>query len=195
MGLMKERDEYYSYYEKLMRMAPQATIEETPEYQAMVARYPHLSKSVRLQKELERLRTELKSAKERSIRLHIRSEMKSLVRQLKQLDILKRLHDDGKRETNYRRRFAIATVIQRLSSMVQTVSTELQSKLEEQSRRARLSRVSKLPPSLFDLRSLDSVDRASALREWIEKRGTGIEAKGPPVLSKRKAPAPAKTKV
>jgi len=170
VGLMKERDAYYSYYEKLMRMPPQTALEEAPEYQALAARYPRLSKSIRLQKELERFGEELASAKERSRRLQIRSEMKSLVRELKRLDILKRLNDDGKRETNYKRRFAIATVSQRLASIAQRVRIELQMKFEERSKRARLSRASKLPPSLFDLRSLDQVDRGLALREWIDMR-------------------------
>lgn len=171
---MKERDEYYSYYEKLMRMAPQAAMKETPEYQAMVARYPYLSKSIRLRKELDRLRTELKTARERSTRLQVRSEMESLVRQMKRLEVLKRLHGDSTHETNYKRRFAIAMMTQRLGLILQRICIELQSKLKERSRRARLFQASKLPPSLFDLRSLDSVDRASALREWIEKRGMRI---------------------
>lgn len=184
VGLMKEKDQYYSYYEKLMRIAPQAAIEETPEYHALAARYPYLSKSIKLGKELERLRRELKSTKERSTRLQIHSQVKSFVRELKRQNIVKHLHGESKRETDYRRRFSIAAASQWLASMAQRVRAalfaallELQNKLEEQSRKARLSRASKFPPSLFDLRSLDPVDRGSALREWVEKRRSGIRVR------------------
>jgi len=180
VGLMKEKDQYYSYYEKLMRIAPQAAIEETPEYHALAARYPYLSKSIKLGKELERLRMELKSTKERSTRLQIHSQVKRLVRELNRQNILKHLHGESKCETNYKRHFAIAAMSQRSASMAQRVRAaflELQNKLEEQSRKARLSRASKLPPSLFDLRSLDPVDRGSALREWVEKRRSGIRVR------------------
>ena len=163
-----------------MRMVPQAAMEETPEYRALAARYPYLSKSIKLGKELERLRRELKSTKERSTRLQIDSQVKSFVRELKRQNILKHLHGESKREADYRRRFAIAAASQWSASMAQRVRAallELQNKLEEQSRKARLSRASKFPPSLFDLRSLDPVDRGSALREWVEKRRSGIRVR------------------
>jgi len=170
---MKETDQYYLYYEKLMKMAPQAAIEDTPEYQALAARYPHLSESIKARKELQMLNGELKSAKEKSTRHQIHRKMKNLVRDMRRLDVSKRLHGESGRETKYRRRFAVAAANQRLASMAQqarTAYTSLQNKLEEQSRKARLSRASKLPPSLFDLRSLDSTDRGLALREWVENR-------------------------
>jgi len=154
-------------------MAPQAAIGESPEYKALATRHPHLSKSIRLRKELEKLQTEMRSAKDRSTRLEIRSHMNNLAMELKRQDILKRLYGESKHENNYRRRFVIVELSQRLASALQRARLaylQLQEKLKERSRAARLSRVSKLPPSLFDLRSLDTADRASALREWIEKR-------------------------
>lgn len=164
-----------------MRTLPSAAVKEIPEYQALAARYPHLSESIRLRKELERLDGELKSTKERSTKLRIHGEMKSIVRELRRVGILKRLHGESKRETNYKMRFLLVTVRRRLASVVRgirIVYSTLQEDLEERSRRARLSRASKLPPSLFDLRSLDPVDRGSALTEWIEKRRMGIRGKG-----------------
>jgi len=178
---MKEKDDYYPYYEKLMRMAPLMAVEETPEYKALATGCPCLSKSIELQKKLERLRGELRSAKG-STRLHIRSQMKSLVRQLERQDLLKRLRGESKLETNYKRRFAIATLRRQLLSIAKRVRnaySELENRVEERSRMARLSRVSKLPPSLFDLRSLDPADRGLALREWIEKRGSRIRVQRP----------------
>jgi len=154
-------------------MAPQAAIGESPEYKALATRHPYLSKSIRLRKELEKLRTEMRSAEDRSTRLEIRSHMNNLAVELKRQDILKRLYGESKHENNYRKRFVIVKLRERLASVLQRTHLaylRFQEKLKERSQAARLSRVSRLPPSLFDLRSLDTADRASALREWIEKR-------------------------
>lgn len=170
---MNETDEHYLYYEKLMRSLPDVQIDQTEEYRALAKHYPYLSKSILLGKRLEKLRSDLKSVKERSARLQIRKEMDTIASELKRHNILKALHEESKVEAKFRRRFAIRAGVQRLRSIVQRIHF-VTSKLQERSRRAQLSRISKLPPSMFDLRSLDPLDRSLALREWIQRRKTEI---------------------
>lgn len=175
---MKEGDEYYSYFEKLMRAAPETVTRETPEYQALSARYPHLSEHIRLEKESERLKQELRTAKERSRRLQANREIEDIVSRLRRQDTLLRLHGESKRLSDYKRRFLIMSVKQRVSFIVLRIRRlylNLQKKLQEQSRRARYKRASTLPPSLLDMRSLDPVDKSLALRDWIEKRKVRIQ--------------------
>ena len=174
---MKESDEYYSYFEKLMRAAPETVTREAPEYQALSAHYPHLSEHIRLRKELERLKQELQTAKERSRRLQVNREIEDIVGRLRRQDTLMRLHGESKRLGDYKTRFLIMSIRQRISSMVlrarsrvRRLYLNLQKKLQEQSRRTRYRRASTLPPSLLDMRSLDPVDKSLALRDWIEKR-------------------------
>jgi len=174
---MKESDEYYSYFEKLMRAAPETVTRETPEYQALSARFPHLSEHIRLEKESERLKQELRTTRERSGRLQISREIQDTVGRLRRQDTLMHLHGESKSLSNYRRRFLIMSVKQRVSSMVlraqlriRRLYLNLQKRLQEQSRKARYRRASTLPPSLLDIRSLDPVDKSLALRDWIEKR-------------------------
>jgi len=160
-----------------MRVAPETVTRETPEYQALSARFPHLSEHIRLEKESERLKQELRTARERSGRLQISREIEDIVGRLRRQDTLMRLHGESKSLSNYRRRFLIMSAKQRVSSTVlraqlriRRLYLDLQKRLQEQSRKARYRRASTLPPSLLDIRSLDPVDKSLALRDWIEKR-------------------------
>jgi len=167
-----------------MRAAPETVTQETPEYQALSARYPHLSEHIRLRKESERLKQVLRTAKERSRRLQVSREIEDIVGRLRRQDTLMRLHGESKRLGDYKTRFLIMSVKQRVSSMVlraqlriRRLYLSLQKKLQEQSRRARYRQASTLPPSLLDMRSLDPVDKSLALRDWIEKRKVRIQRK------------------
>lgn len=190
---MNERNEYYSYYEKLMRMPAQEAMEQSPEYQSLASRYPHLSKSIKLRKDLQRLRKELKSAKHRPTKLQISAQIRILDAELKRQNTVKRVHVDGKAEKSYKRRFAIAALSQLLAGWclstaqairlallkLQNAYSELQRRRRKLAQRARLSRSMRLPPSLSDLRSLDPVERGLAVREWIEKHRIRIQGKNP----------------
>jgi hypothetical protein len=183
---MKEKDEYYSHFEKLMRAAPGTLAPETPEHQTFSARYPYLSESIRLRKEFQRLKQELRTAKEKSTRLQIGREMENLASRLKRHDMLMRLHGESKLLRDYKIRFLIVNAKQRSSSLVlklqlriRQVHLSLQNRLQEQSRRARYTRTSILPPSLRDMRSLDPVDRSVSLRDWIERRKIRIQRHKP----------------
>ena len=177
MELMEEDDKYYLCYERLMRTTPEKPLAEIPEYKTLATRYPHIAESVRLRTEIERLENEARSAEERSTRLQKKRQIERLSAELRRQGILKRLHGESKQEADFRRRFTINSLKRRLSLlglMVRKVYSDLQEKLQEQSRRSRRARAEKLPPSLFDLRSLDSADRGLALTEWVKKRRVRI---------------------
>jgi len=161
-----------------MRAAPETITRETPEYQALSARFPHLSERIRLEKESERLKQELRTAKERSRRHQVSRDIEDIISKLRRQDTLIRLHGESKCLGDYKTRFLIMSVKQRVSSIVLRIRRlylNLQKKLQEQSRRARYRRASTLPPSLLDMRSLDPVDKSQALRDWIEKRKVRIQ--------------------
>ncbi len=161
-----------------MSAAPETVTRETPEYQALSMRYPHLSEHIILEKESERLKKELRTAKERSRRRQVSREIEDAVSRLKRQDMLLRLHGESKRLSDYKRRLLIMSVKQRVFSIVVRIRRlylNLEKKLQEQSRRARYKRASTLPPSLLDMRSLDPIDKSLALRDWIEKRKIRIQ--------------------
>jgi len=161
-----------------MSAAPETVTRETPEYQALSMRYPHLSEHIILEKESERLKKELRTAKERSRRRQVSREIEDAASRLKRQDTLLRLHGESKRLSDYKRRLLIMSAKQRVFSIVVRIRRlylNLEKKLQEQSRRARYKRASTLPPSLLDMRSLDPIDKSLALRDWIEKRKIRIQ--------------------
>jgi hypothetical protein len=178
---MKKADEHYSYFEKLMKAAPETITRESPEYKALSARYPHLSEYIRLRRELGRLKRELGTVKDRSRKSRLRREIEGLANRLRQQSIRIRLHGERKPLSHYERRLFVTEMERRVSSMVLEVRLRarrlymsLQNRLRERARRARYKRASMLPPSLFEIRSLDPLDRILALRDWMEKRRVGI---------------------
>jgi hypothetical protein len=174
---MEEDDKYYLCYERLMRTTPEKPLVEIPEYRTLATRYPHIAESVKLRTEIEGLEKDARSAEEKSTRLQKKRQIERLSAELRRQGILKRLHGESKQEADFRRRFTINSLKRRLSLlglMVRKVYSDLQEKLQEQSRRSRRARAEKLPPSLFDLRSLDSADRGLALTEWVKKRRVRI---------------------
>lgn len=181
--LMEEDDKYYLCYEKLIRTTPRKPLVEIPEYKNLAARYPHIAESVRLRTEIEGLEKEARSEEEKSVRLQKKRQIGRLNAELRRQGILKRLHGESKQEADFRRRFTINSLKRRLSLLglrARKVCSDLQENLQEQSRRsrarARRARAEKLPPSLFDLRSLDSADRGLALTEWVKKRRVRIRS-------------------
>ena len=60
---MKEQMNYYKHYEKFMKMNLEQSIVKTSEYRDFVEIYPHITESIRLKREIERLTKKMKSEK------------------------------------------------------------------------------------------------------------------------------------
>lgn len=167
---MKEKTECYPYYEKLMKMKLEQSVEETTEYKVLAKRYPHLAESIRLKKEIGRLEKKQKSEKERSSRFQIRREMNATRAKLKKENILKRLHGESKQETIFHIHFIIGTSKEHISSLAMSGHMTLRKTYIGLQKKLRRSMYRKLPPSIFDLKSLDTAEKGLALREWIQNR-------------------------
>jgi hypothetical protein len=166
---MKEKAECYPYYEKLMKMKLEQSVIETAEYKVLAEHYPHLAESIRLKREIGRLKEKLKSEKERSLRFQIKREINVTRTKLKQENMLKRLHGESKQETIFRTHFIINTSKEHISSLVMKSRMTLQKKHVSVQKKLRRLMYRKLPPSVFDLKSLDTAEKGLALREWIQK--------------------------
>lgn len=184
MKPVEDDDKHYLCYEALMRVAPEKLL-EAPEYKDLAARYPHIAKSVELRKDIERLKEKARSAEDGWTKLQVMRQTRRLNGQLKRQDVLKRLHGENRQEARFQTRYTITKLRRRLYSLALRVRKvcqdslsaarlNLQEKLREQSLRSRRARIERLPPSLYDLRSIDPVDKRLALAEWIEKRRVRI---------------------
>ena len=170
---MKEIADYYPYYEKLIKMSLEEPIAEAPEYKVLAERYPHLAESIKLKRKIRRLKEKLRSLKERSVRFHIKREISRIETKLKQENIQKRLHGESKQEAIFNISFTIATFKGRISSLASSAHNTLwKAYMDIRSIDRALHRLMyrKLPPSVFDLKSLDTAEKGLAVREWIQKR-------------------------
>ncbi len=165
---MKEKAKCYPYYKKLMKMKLEQSVIETTEYKVLAEHYPHLAESIRLKREMERLKGKLKSEKERSSRFQIKRELNATDAKLKKENLRKRLRGESKQEAVFRRHFIINTSKEHISSLVMSSRMTLRKTHRNLRKKLRRFMYRTLPPSVFDLKSLDTAEKGLALREWIQ---------------------------
>ena len=170
---MKKRVDYYPYYEKLMGMRLEELIEETPEYKILSERYPHLAESIKLKKEMERLKENKNSLQERTARLKIEREIIRTKGKLKRENVHKHLHRENKQEVI----FNLKILKNKTSSSareIYTISQKAYSDLQKDFHKSRknLSKVlhKKLPPTIFNVKSLNVAEKFLSVKEWIQER-------------------------
>jgi len=168
---MTEKNDYYFFFKKLTRMSLDETIEDTHEYKALYEHYPHITKSIRLRREKERLK-KINSLDKGAARLHNKRQMLEIKEQLEREKILKRLLGESKQEKMFNIRFTFENTKERVSSLNRRYNTKLRKmrgnlRSFNQSINRLLHR--KLPPTLFDLGSLDVNEKGLAVREWVLK--------------------------
>jgi len=167
---MTKKPNCYQYYKKLLTMKIEKPVTETREFQALAKNYPHIAESIRLKTEMRRLKETLASAKDRQTRLQAKRQMNSIKAKLRREKILKQLHVEGKHERAYRTRFFLFSTKKRVSSLiVKGLSTSKKAYIKLQ-RKSSILAHRRLPPSIFDLRSLDLTEKNLALKEWLQDR-------------------------
>lgn len=169
---MNDESDYYFFFKKLIQMSLEETIEDTLEYKALYEHYPHITISIRLRREKERLKQKINSLDKGSARLHNTRQMFEVKEQLGREKILKRLFGENKQEKMFNIRFTFENAKERVSSLNRSYHTKLRKmhgnlRSFNQSINRFLHR--KLPPTVFDLGSLDVNEKGLAVREWITK--------------------------
>ncbi|UCH37364.1 MAG: hypothetical protein JSV76_06730 [Candidatus Bathyarchaeota archaeon] len=165
---MNENGDRYFFYKKLITQSLDKTIENTAEYKSLSKCYPHLVRSIELMREKNKLSQKIKSLKG-SAKLLERGKMFAIDARLRRINMLKRLFGENQPETKYKIRFAL----ERLRTSSQESASSLSRKshnakrLFDQKRQDFLRR--NLPPQIFDLKSLDMIEKGSVLREWVQK--------------------------
>jgi hypothetical protein len=168
---MNEKNDYYLFYKKLIRMSLEETIEDTHEYKALYEHYPHITQSIRLRREKERLKN-INSLDKGSARLHNKSQLFEIKEQLEREKIFKRLLGESKQEKMFNLRFKFENKKERVSSLIRTYNTtrkKMHGNLRSFNQSINRFLHRKLPPTIFDLGSLDMNEKGLAVREWIIK--------------------------
>lgn len=172
--LMKKRVDYYPYYEKLIEMRFNELIAEAPEYKILAEHYPHLAESIKLKMEIERLKEKSKSLKDRSARLKIEREIIRSKAKLRLENVLKRLHRENNQEIVFNYRFTIRNLKKKTSSGVRgiyTVSLKEYINFRKDFHKSLRKVLRKtLPPTIFNLKSLDLAEKGLSVRGWVQER-------------------------
>lgn len=158
---MKRRINFYTLYERLVRMTPEKPLPETVEYQVLARTYPHLARSIMLKKEIERLEEGLKSTRTRLTRFQTRKETKDIRAKLKRENLLKHLHGESREETAFCIHFKLNAMKNRSFAFATWLFTLLKD-LHLKVRRILLS-------SVLDLKSMYAVERSQTIMEWLHE--------------------------
>lgn len=167
---MKEQMNYYEHYKKFMRMGLAQSIVKTSEYSSFSKKYPYITESIRLKREITRLTNKLKSEKVRSSRFRIKRELNVNKTKLRKNNLFKRLHGENKQESVFERKLKSATTKMRVKVLTKKSYTTLRQASRKLRGKLRRSMHRNLPPSVFNLRELDVAEKGLALREWIQER-------------------------
>lgn len=173
---MNEKNDYFLFYKKLILMSLEETVEDTREYKALYERYPHITKSIKLRREEERLKQKINSLDKESARLHTKRLMFGIKKQLEREKILKRLFGENKQEKMFNTRLSFEKTKKHISSLNSSLHRTYSNTLRKMHGNLRLFKQSinrfihsKLPPTIFDLGSLDVNEKGLVVREWIIK--------------------------
>ncbi|NWG10983.1 hypothetical protein HXY33_04440 [Candidatus Bathyarchaeota archaeon] len=167
---MKEKTDYYHYYRELMKNKLEKPMTETTESKVFFENCPHLAESIRLRKEANKLKEKLRFAKDRQTKFQIKRELNGINKKLKRENVLKQLHGESKQEMAYSLHFKADTAKEGASSLIRKsfrAVNNIYDKIQKQSREIAHR---KLPPSIFDLKSLNVAEKSLAIKEWVQTR-------------------------
>lgn len=173
---MNDKKDYYLFYKELILMSLEEIVEDTREYKALYERYPHIAKSIKLRREEEKLKQKINSLDKGSARLHTKRKMFGIKEQLEREKILKRLFGENKQEKMFKTRLSFENTKEHVSKLNTSLNRTYNNTLRKMRGRLRLLNQnknrflrSKLPPTIFDLGSLDVNEKGLVVREWIMK--------------------------
>ncbi len=171
---MNDARDSYTFFRKLLRLTREDAIEDTPEYQAFYQRFPHITTSIRLTRERDRLHQQIRSVEKGAARHHLNQDLFEINEQLARENLLKRLHGETRQETRFRIRLALEQTEERVSSLRSSVNRTYRAALNKMSgsRRSANQKINRflrrtLPPTVFDLGSMDMQEKGLAVREWV----------------------------
>jgi len=169
---MKEKNDYYLFYSKLMQLSLEETVEDVPEYKSLYESYPHIAESIKLRRETKKLKKKIKSSENGSERIHKRIEMFAIKEKLRMENINKNLFGENKLQTRFDRRFKFETSKQKIYQVKKRVNATFKNahiNLRSKERKIRRFLLGKLPPVIPNLGSLDISEKYLDVKEWIEK--------------------------
>ena len=120
--------------------------------------------------EIERLKEKRKSLKDRSAKLKIERKIVRTKTKLKLENVFKHLYRENNQEVIFNYRFTIRNLKKKTSSWVRGIYTgSLKEYINFHKSLRKVSRKT-LPPTIFNLKSLDLAEKGLSVRGWVQER-------------------------
>ena len=148
-----------------MRMELEQSIVKTSEYSSFSSRYPYITESIRLKREIKRLTNKLKTEKVGSTKFKIKRKITTAKTKMRKNNLLKRIHKESKQEAIFQKKLKRENTKIRIAALTKKGSTTL----GKINRKFKRSMHKNLPPTLFSLRELTAAEKGLALREWVRE--------------------------
>jgi len=171
---LQDRLEHYKHYERIMKMELEQSVVETFEFQSFSESYPHIAESIRLKRKIERLTNIVKCEKHNESEFKIKREIVVTKSKLRKNNLHKRLHGESNQEAVFQRKFKRNRSKIRYSLLMKKIRTILAQPIRNFRTKLRRSMHKNIPPSLFNLRELDVIEKGLVLREWLEDKRNSL---------------------
>ena len=143
---------------------------ETPEYQQFSEVYPHIAQSILMKRKIQHLTNELKSEDFEGSKFKLKREISKTKSKLKKNNLVKGLHGENKQETVFQKKYKRKIQKARSKAFRKKVKTRISRPVTKFCKRLSSSMHRNLPPSVFNLNSMDVSERGLELREWLKQK-------------------------
>lgn len=166
---VKSEMKHFNYYEKIVKADLNQQVSETTEYHNFSEVYPHIAESVKLKRNLKRLKQQLKSTEHQGSKFRIKREINLTKSELRKNSLNKRLHGENKQEALFLKQLKRGATKTHYSFLIKKRPKKCQS---TGTFRLKLKRFMhrKLPPTLLNLREHDVSEKGMILKEWLQEK-------------------------
>jgi len=174
---VKEPLKHYRLYEKIMKTEPEQPLEVIVEFKIFSKIHPHIAESIMLKRRIKRLTIMLKSEEHKGSKFKIKREIATTKSKLQRNALFKRLHGESKKEAFFQRKFKRKQSKTRVALFMKKVRNRLGRPFLKLKRDQAESLHRNLPPTLFNLREMDMIEKGIVLREWLQKKRKRLREK------------------
>lgn len=153
-----------------MKTGLEQSVAETVEFQSFSKTYPNIAESIRLNREIERLTKMMKSENRKGLEFKIKREITKTKSKFRKNNLRKRLYGESKQEAIFHRKFKSKRSKMRYSFLLKKFRKSFGQPARNFQKKLRRSVHKNLPPSLFNLRELNTAEKGMAVREWLQEK-------------------------
>lgn len=168
--VVSEQMKQYRNYERIMKMELWQPVVETLEFKQFSQVYPNIAQSIVLKRKIQHLTNELKSDDFKGSKFKLKREISKAKSKLKKNKLTKGLHGENKQESVFQKKYKRKIRKARSKAFRKKVKNRISRPFTKFRKRLSSFMHRNLPPSVFNLNSMDISERGFELREWLKQK-------------------------